>query len=153
LLSADELGGSHGALYADSVSLAIVARLFALYAEKPDSTSQRNVGALPTWRLKRVIDFMETHADEPITLADLAHTAGLSRMHFAAQFRKATNLRPHEYLLRRRIEKAKVMLATGSSPVAEVALSLGFGSQSHFTGVFKRFTGVTPRRWRESNHR
>ena len=153
LLSADELGGSHGALYANSVSLAIVARLFALYAEKPDSTSQRNVGALPTWRLKRVIDFMETHADEPITLADLAHTAGLSRMHFAAQFRKATNLRPHEYLLRRRIEKAKVMLATGSSPVAEVALSLGFGSQSHFTGVFKRFTGVTPRRWRESNHR
>ena len=96
-----------------------------------------------------VIDFMDAHADKPITLADLARTAGLSRMHFAAQFRKATNLRPHEYLLRRRIEKAKVMLATGSSPIADVALTLGFSSQSHFTGVFKRFTGLTPRGWRD----
>jgi AraC family transcriptional regulator len=153
LLSADELGGSHGELYGDSISLAIVARLFALYAEKPDATSQKNVGALPTWRLKRVIDLMEAQADKPITLADLARTAGLSRMHFAAQFRKATNLRPHEYLLRRRIEKAKVMLTTGSSPIADVALTLGFSSQSHFTGVFKRFTGQTPRSWRDSNRR
>lgn len=149
LLSADELGGSCGELYADALSLAIVARLFALYAEKPDSTSQRNVASLPNWRLKRTIDFIDSHADEPITLADLARTAGLSRMHFAAQFRKATGLRPHEYLLRQRVEKAKTMLRTTHLPIVEIALAVGFGSQAHFTGVFKRFAGETPHRWRE----
>jgi len=118
-------------------------------AEKPTPTQRREVAALPNWRLKRVIDFMETHADQPITLGDLAHIAGLSRMHFAAQFRKATGLRPHAYLLRRRIEKAKTILATSSSAIAEVALTVGFSSQSHFTGVFKRLTGLTPLSWRE----
>jgi len=144
LLSAEELDRSCGELYADSLSLAIVARLFALYAEKPASTSQRRVAALPTWRLKRVIDFIEAHDDQPITLADLARVAGLSRMHFAAQFRKATGLRPHEYLLRRRVKKAKVLLATTTLTVAQVALTVGFSSQSHFTGVVKRLTGLTP---------
>lgn len=151
LLSADQIGGPYGELYAESLSLAIVSRLFALYSERPASTSRRNVAALPNWRLRRVVDFMESHGDKPITLADLAQTAGLSRMHFAAQFRQATGLRPHEYLLRRRIEKAKVMLATSSVPIAEVALTVGFSSQSHFTGVFKRLTDVTPLRWRELN--
>jgi AraC family transcriptional regulator len=148
LLSAGELG-MHGALYADSISLAIVARLFALYAEKPAVTAERSVAALPNWRLRRVIDFIETHCDQPITLADLARTAGLSRMHFAAQFRKATGFRPHEYLLRQRVERAKIILATTTLPIAQVALTVGFSSQSHFTGVVKRLTGMTPLRWRE----
>ena len=152
LLSADELGDSDSELYADSLSLAILTRLFALYGEKPASASQTNAGGLPTWRLKRVIDFIESRVENQvnghITLADLARIAGLSRMHFAAQFRKATGLRPHEYLLRRRVEKAKILLATSNSPVAEVALTVGFSSQAHFAGVFKRFVGRTPREWR-----
>ena len=153
LLSADKIGGSHGELYADSLSLAIVARLFARYAETPASTPQGTGAGLPAWRLRRVIDFIESHVDRPVSLADLAQTAGLSRMHFAAQFRKATGVRPHEFLQRRRVEKAKVLLAAGSMPIAEVALAVGFSSQAHFTGVFKRFAGLAPRQWRESNRR
>lgn len=149
LASADALGRPYAELYAESLSLAIVSRLFAMYAERPASTPRRNVAALPNWRLKRVTEFIESHGDQPITLADLARIAGLSRMHFAAQFREATGLRPHEYLLSHRVEKAKIMLQSSSLPVVEVALTVGFSSQSHFTGVFKRFTGLTPVRWRE----
>lgn len=151
LLAADELDGRHGALYAESLSLAIVARLFSRYAERHASTSHRDVAALPNWRLKRVVDFMDCNAEKQIKLADLARIAGLSRMHFAAQFRKATGQRPHEYLLRRRVEKAKVMLTTTSQPIAEVALTVGFNSQAHLTDMFKRFVGLTPHRWRECN--
>ncbi len=148
LLSGGELG-AHAVLYSDSLGFAIVARLFALCAKQTVSTAQSDVAALPTWRLRRVTNFIESNADNPITLADLAREAGLSRMHFAAQFRKATGLRPHQYLLQRRVEKAKTLLATSSAPIAEVALSVGFSSQSHFTGVFKRLTNHTPLRWRE----
>jgi AraC family transcriptional regulator len=89
--------------------------------------------------------------ERPLTLVDLAGAAGLSRMHFAAQFRAATGLRPHEYMLRRRVEKARCLLATSEMPIAEVAFSVGFCSQAHFTTVFRRFSGLTPNRWRQQN--
>jgi AraC-like DNA-binding protein len=69
---------------------------------------------------------------------------GLTRMHFAAKFRRATGLRPHEYLLRRRIEHAHQLLLSSEHNVFDVALSRGFRSQAHFTTVFKRFVGETP---------
>ena len=71
-------------------------------------------------------------------------------MHFAAQFRAATGLPPHEYLLRRRVERAQEMLVEGATSLVEIALSVGFQNQSHFTSVFKRFVGQPPRAWRLS---
>jgi AraC family transcriptional regulator len=76
--------------------------------------------------------------------------AGLSRMHFAAQFRAATGYRPHEYLLYQRIESAKSMLSGTDMPLAQVALSVGFQAQPHFSTVFKRITGESPARWRRA---
>jgi AraC family transcriptional regulator len=149
LLSASEVGGAHSELYADSLSLTIVARLLALYGEGPSSTAKKNVDALPKWRLRRAVDFMEAHADKRISLADLAQAVGLSRMYFAAQFRKATGMRPHEYILWRRINRAKELLATTDSSIVEVALTVGFNTQAHFTAVFKRFAGSTPHSWRQ----
>jgi AraC-like DNA-binding protein len=128
-----------------------VVRLLDLYGNCPLPTS-RKVSPLPKWRLRRAIDFIEAHADGPVALADLAQAAGLTRMYFAAQFRAATGLRPHEYVLRCRIEKAQIMLTTSDAPIADVALTVGFTSQAHFTTVFKRFTSVTPYRWRQ-HHR
>jgi AraC-like DNA-binding protein len=84
-------------------------------------------------------------------LSDLAAFAGLSRMYFAAQFRAATGVRPHEYLLRRRVERAQDLLSTSGQALVEVALSVGFQTQAHFTTVFKRFVGQTPHRWRCRN--
>jgi AraC-like DNA-binding protein len=65
-------------------------------------------------------------------------------MHFTALFRRATGLRSHEYLLRRRIEHAPQLLLSPKHNVFDVALSRGFRSQAHFTTVFKRFVGETP---------
>jgi AraC-like DNA-binding protein len=73
-------------------------------------------------------------------------------MHFAAQFRATTDLRPREYLLRRRIERAQEMLVGTGMSLVDVALSVGFQAQAqaHFTSVFKRYAGQPPRAWRES---
>jgi len=80
--------------------------------------------------------------------ADLAKVAGLSRMHFAAQFRAATGYRPCEYLLHQRIEHAKSLLSNTETPLAEVALTVGFCTQAHFSTVFKRITSETLASWR-----
>jgi AraC family transcriptional regulator len=149
LLDADWMGGSSGQLYADSISIAIVTRLLAS-ANRTATTERSKGGALARWRLKRAIDFVEARLDKPVSLADMASSAGLTRMHFAAQFRAATGLRPHEYLLRRRIERAQEMLNGTGMSLVDVARSVGFQTQAHFTSVFKRYAGQPPRVWRES---
>jgi transcriptional regulator GlxA family with amidase domain len=100
--------------------------------------------------LKRVQDLVDTQLDGPLYLAALASAAGLSRMHFAAQFRAATGRRPHDYLLERRIERSMSLMTDMPIPLAELALTVGFQSQSHFSTVFKRLTGQSPAQWRKS---
>jgi AraC-like DNA-binding protein len=152
LLKMDEMDGAVGDLYADAVGLAIAARLLG-HGDRCDRFQpKRSCGALPKWRLKRVIDYIDANLGEPITLADLAAATALSPMHFAAQFRMSTGVRPREYLLRRRVERAQELLLQPDSSIVDVALSVGFQTQSHFTTVFKRFVGDTPHQWRRSNH-
>jgi AraC family transcriptional regulator len=109
------------------------------------------VNALPKWRLRRVEDYVKAHFGGCISLSDLAKAAGLSRMHFAAQFRAATGYRPREYLQHQRVERAKLLLSNTETPLAEVALDVGFCTQAHFSSVFKRITSETPARWRRAS--
>jgi AraC family transcriptional regulator len=145
LLGAEQLGGSGGLLYADCLGTAIVARLLAFRTGAPKRET-RAVPELAKWRLRRVFDYIDAYLDKPIHLADLAAAAGLTRMHFAAQFRATTGLRPHEYLLRLRVERAQILLSQ-NVPTVNVALAVGFQSQAHFTTVFKRFVGKPPHAW------
>lgn len=111
-------------------------------------TVERRTSSLPKWRLRRALDFIEANLEQPIGLADVAASAGLTRMHFAAQFRSTTGYSPHAYLLRRRIERAQRLLRSSALSVLDVALSCGFGSHAHFTTVFGRMVGEPPTSWR-----
>lgn len=149
LLGADEIGADLGLLYVDHLALALTTRIVALFQRHNGNHSTRASG-LAKWRLKRAMDYIDARFAEPIRLADIAAAAGLTRMYFAAQFRESTGLRPHEYLLRRRVERAQTMLAEKDASLVNVALSVGFESQSHFTSVFKRYVGQPPNAWRQS---
>jgi AraC family transcriptional regulator len=147
----------HSAICADALRLAILTRQFSRQSQtgsneaaSDDNASGRNVRSLQKWRLKRVVEYVDEHLGAKITLQDLAEVAGLSRMHFAAQFRAAMGLRPHEYLLKRRIERAEELLKRANVPLVDIALSVGFQTQAHFTTVFKRFAGDTPYQWRSA---
>ena len=134
-------------LYAESVGQTLVMHIARMGLSRPTAS------ALSKWRLKRVLEYVNGHLDEALSLVDLAAVAGLSRMHFAGQFRAATGYRPHEYLLYQRIESAKLMLSGTDIPLAQVALSVGFQTQPHFSTVFKRLTGQSPARWRRAMKR
>jgi AraC family transcriptional regulator len=126
----------------------MVMRLLGLRAGAGSTPARRGVAALPKWRVKRAVDYVEAHLGGPVSLGEMAEATGLTRMHFAAQFRIATGFRPHEYLLRKRIERARDMLLSSDASLVAIALSVGFQTQAHFTTVFKRLTGETPHRWR-----
>ena len=149
-IHAEALGGAFGQSYADGISLAIIAQLFGAGSDRSLANGSL-VSSLSKWRLKRATEYMTANLAEPICLADIAAATGLSRMHFAAQFRVATGLRPHEYLIRRRIERARELLLTSRQSLVEIALDVGFKTQAHFTTVFGRFVGETPSIWRQRN--
>jgi AraC-like DNA-binding protein len=134
--------------------LAIMASLVeTLVPSVPATRKKRAVAALPKWRLMQVLRYIETNIGEPIKLANLAATAGLSRMYFAKQFRTTTGIRPHDFVLRKRIERAQQLLAATSDPLVDIALSVGFQTQAHFTTVFKKVVGSTPYQWRREQPR
>lgn len=150
--SASDMASS---LYTDALRLALVARALIIHGRAsepgngiPEAPPARPRTGLVPWRLKRVLAYVDDHLSEPVTLADMAQAAGLSRMHFAAQFRAATGLRPHEYLLKCRVERAQQLMREPREPLVQIALSVGFQTQAHFTTVFRRFIGVSPHRWR-----
>lgn len=156
LAAAEAEDGPHSAIYADALR-AILTRQFSRQAgpapvgiTSDEGHVGRNIRSLQKWRLKRVVEYVDEHLGEKITLQDLAAVAGLSRMHFAAQFRAAVGMRPHEYLMKRRIERAEELLKQAKVSLVEVALTVGFQTQAHFTTVFKRFAGDTPYQWRSA---
>lgn len=140
----------------DVVHLHVPNALIAACAGAPGArlragAAWRRVAALPAWRLKRAVDYIEAQLAEPLSLAATAASTGITRMHFAAQFKQATGLRPHEYVLRRRVERAQALLVRNHLPLVEVALAVGFQTQAHFTTVFKRMVGRPPHAWRRSH--
>ena len=134
--------------FADPIGAAILARVIEALAIKRRERAGGN--GLIAWRLKRVIGFIEANLEGPMSLADMAGAAGLSRMHFAAQFRVATGLRPHTYLTQRRIERGQDLLRRTTMPLVEIALSVGFQTQAHFTTIFGQVCGEPPGRWRHA---
>ncbi|QBR02099.1 helix-turn-helix domain-containing protein [Paraburkholderia pallida] len=137
--------------YACAIREAIVARLLALQddaGEARDTRAEVRRASLPDWRLRRALAYVDTHLAEPIGLRDLAASAGVTRMHFAAQFRLAMGLAPHEYLMRCRIERAKSLLLNADRAILDIALACGFRTHAHFGAVFKRMVGASPTGWR-----
>jgi AraC family transcriptional regulator len=96
-----------------------------------------------------VVEHIEEHLHGSLSLAQMASVVGLNPYHFARQFKAATGLPPHQYVIARRVERAKQLLQAGTAvSLAEVAAHAGFSDQSQFSHHFKRLVGVTPGQFR-----
>ena len=105
----------------------------------------------PTARhLVRARDLADARFAEPLTVADLARSAGLSPAHFSREFRRAFGESPHVYLLTRRLERAAAMLRTTDHSVADICSEVGLSSVGSFTTTFKRVYGSSPAAYRAS---
>ncbi|HEX2531786.1 MAG TPA: AraC family transcriptional regulator [Burkholderiaceae bacterium] len=99
-------------------------------------------------RLQRALDYIESNLAADITIDDIAEAAAMSSFHFAHCFRQSMGTSPHQHLIKRRVERATEMLRHTREPISQIALSVGFPNQSHFTTVFKRLIGTTPLSYR-----
>lgn len=105
-------------------------------------------GGLSKARVRRVLEYIDSYLNEGLTVEELAPVAGLSRYHFGKMFKESTNTTIHQYVLSRRIQRARDLLANRRYSLADIALAAGFPSQSHFTTVFSSRIGLTPAAYR-----
>lgn len=140
-LESDRLAGAPGGtLYADSIGVALAMQLLDLSAQA--SGPRRG---LSTAQLQRVIDFIEANLDQPLTLAVLGRVAGASSSHLRQWFKAATGSTVHRYVMRRRVERARVLLLKDAMSASEIALAAGFSHQTHMARWMRRELGFTPR--------
>lgn len=99
-------------------------------------------------KVQKALALIDGRLDECVRLQEIAHAAGMSPYYFARLFKRSTGLAPHQYVIRRRLERAKQLLQNTRLPIAEVALAVGCANQSHFSALFHKATGVTPLAYR-----
>ena len=136
-----------GTLFGQTIADSLILYLAQHYSTAPRGQDQIR-GGLPGLRLKRVLEYIEANLSCDIHLEELAKSAGLSVFHFAKLFKQSTGASPHQYILQRRLERAKELLRRPAMSLSEISLDTGFADQSHFTNVFRRFVGVPPSRYR-----
>lgn len=132
-----------GRLFADSLASALAARLLALQSRRRASYG-KPARALPAWRLHRVLDYIEAHLDEDLSLAELAAVAGFSLSHFKPLFKQAVGTPVHRFVLERRVERAQTLLLHGEKNMSEIALEAGFSHPSHMARCMRRVLGLSP---------
>ena len=145
IVLAEDVRAGHpaGSLYGETLGAALVARLARAHAEPP-ARLRRPRGGLPPHKLRLVVEYIGAKLEENIALQELADVAQLNVFHFIRAFKQSTGTSPHQFVLSKRIERARSLLNTTDLPVAQVALECGFSNQSHFTAAFHRATGATP---------
>jgi AraC family transcriptional regulator len=142
-------GGAGGSLLAESFANVLAVHLIR-HITGPGRLKAAADGVLPRPKVRRVIEYIMENLENNPTLQQMARVVHLSSYHFARQFKAATGLAPHQFVIARRIERAQNLLRTNDElGLAEVAFRSGFANQSHFCFHFKRITGVTPRRFRD----
>lgn len=103
-------------------------------------------------QLGHVIAFIEASLDKNLSLSELSAVSGLSQSHFVRQFRRAAGLSPHQFIIKRRLERAKRLLELTNMSLVDVALECGFSHQEHLTNTFRRIVGTTPALFRRQLH-
>ena len=112
-----------------------------------------DVRALPARRLRRVTEYIRQNLDKGLSLGELAAVVCMSPYHFARLFKYSTGVPPHRFVVRQRIAQARAWLARPELSIAQISRLVGFRTPSHFTTVFRRLSGVTPRGYRMAARR
>lgn len=139
-----------GSLVGEMISRAIALHLVGNHTSVKAIVAHK--GGIPRHVLRRVLDYIELHIEEDLSLSALAKEAAMSSFHFSRAFRQSTGQSPYQYILDRRIELAKALLRRRELTVAEIGMRTGFVQQNHFARLFQKKTGNTPTAFRRQSN-
>jgi len=139
-----ELGYPSGRIYIDGLMLAVASRVVARHSSITKRIEERHDG-LDGRRLKLVLSFIEDRLAEDLSLEKIAAIAGISASHLKTQFRISMGVPVHQYVIQRRLERAKMLMMQDGMSLTEIALAAGFTHQSHMARHMRRMLGMPPR--------
>jgi AraC family transcriptional regulator len=148
MLAALRLPAPDQPLYLDGLLETFLLKLLRDHstASMPESRPRET---LAPFRLRQVMDFVDAHLGDPISLAQLAQIGHASAFHFSRAFKNSLGETPYQYILRCRVDRARALLTSTGRPLPEVATTCGFRDARHLTKTFQRLTGVTPGHFRK----
>lgn len=132
-------------LYAETMVNALSVHLMQNYSTRKPILQEYTDG-LPKQQLRKVIEYINANLEQDLSLIQLAALVQMSPHYFCHLFKHSTGITPHQYVIRCRVESAKILLLSGNLSIAEVAYKVGFANQSHLNRHFKRLLGVTPKK-------
>lgn len=136
-------GAPSGAMFAETLSLSLLYYIVERMVPQP----MRVRGALSAGQKRRLLRYIDERLHEDLTLAQVAALTGLRQRQFSTLFRRAFGISPHQFFIQRRLQHGARLLAESHAEIAEIALRVGFSSQSHFSEAFRKRFGVTPREY------
>ena len=139
---------SHDDPLSDVIVEGYLGAIFGLLQRHSRTSGKRTRGGLPPALLKRVIEQIDAHIDQPPSVQALAQDAGLTREHFSRAFKQSQGLTPYAFYNRRRLERASDLLRTTQATVTEIAIACGYASGSHLSTRFRLETGISPAKYR-----
>ncbi len=142
-----EITGAFG----DDLLLPVLSRAVAVTVTRTfagPGAKLAEAGKLAACRIGRVLDYIDAHLGDRLSLDEIADIACLSPFHFARCFKYTTGRGLHQFVIRRRIQRAKELIARSAMPLAEIAVSVGFDSQAALTSRFTREVGISPGAYR-----
>lgn len=142
LLAGCPAGSLYGESFGTSLAVHILSQFSIIERKIPD------LQGLSRSSQEEVLEFIEAYLETDIRLEDLARIAGISTFHFCRLFKQTMHITPHQYVIRRRIERAKQLLKQSNLRIVDIALACGFASQSHFSRHFRRVVGISPKAFR-----
>lgn len=148
LMAELELNGAESKFYAESMATALSMHLLTRYSSIQQQVHKYNDG-LPNYKLKEIIDYIQENLDKKLTQKELSSLACMSPHYFASLFKQSMGMTPYQYVMECRIEKAKQLLLKRKLRIVEVCAEVGFQNQSHFTRVFRQYTKMTPKKFRD----
>jgi AraC family transcriptional regulator len=146
-----ERGYPHGSLYRESLATALAVALVHNYSSLSRPTGVIR-GGFSGRTLKQVLEFIEDNLASDLSLSDIAQVAGLSISHCKVLFRQSLGVPVHQYVIRRRVERAAVLLRQKNQSISQIALETGFAHQSHLAMHMRRLLGVSPKELRYTLH-
>jgi AraC family transcriptional regulator len=144
LLAELKSGGIMGELYVESLTQLLVVHLLRHYCTLTQTITSVS-DSLTRVRLQQAIDYIHAHLSKDLSLVQIAGSINISPTYFASLFKQATGISLHQYVIKQRVERAKLLLTTTDLPIASIAFQVGFSSQSHLNQHCKRLTGMTPK--------
>ncbi|TCK92810.1 AraC-like DNA-binding protein [Natranaerovirga hydrolytica] len=103
--------------------------------------------------IKKALNYIHNHLGEDLNLEQVAKEVNLSKCYFCSQFKKETHMTFSNYLTFARIERSKFLLQNSDKKILDIAISLGFSSQSYFSAQFKKHTNLSPKKYRDLQYK